>query len=169
MGLFMFIFTLLGMELFAYRVKYNNEDKELPVHDDREDVFYPRASFNNFFLGFTTVFIVFIGEDWNSVMYDHTRAQGYACVAFFMFVFIVGNLIMLNLFLAILLKNFEEPPGKEEEPEVVEDTGPGFFTVLKGEIASKLSICCTCFGKEKENATSEENPDAVTAKPDNEI
>jgi hypothetical protein len=27
MGLFMFIFTLLGMELFAYRVKYNNEDK----------------------------------------------------------------------------------------------------------------------------------------------
>jgi hypothetical protein len=31
--------------------------------------------------------------------------------------FIWGNLIMLNLFLAILLKNFEEPPGKEEEIE----------------------------------------------------
>lgn len=26
--LFMFIFTLLGMELFAYRIKFNNEDKE---------------------------------------------------------------------------------------------------------------------------------------------
>lgn len=35
---------------------------------------------------------------------------------------------MLNLFLAILLKNFEEPPGKDEE-EI--DTGPGAFTVFK--------------------------------------
>ena len=75
MILFLFIFTLLGMELFAYRVKYNNDDKEEPVGDDFEGTpYYPRASFNDFFTGFTTIFIVFIGEDWNSVMYDHARS-----------------------------------------------------------------------------------------------
>jgi len=29
--------------------------------------------------------------------------------------FIIGNIILLNLFLAILLGNFEEPPGKSDE------------------------------------------------------
>ena len=58
---------------------------------------------------------MFIGEDWNSVMYDHYRATNSLTIVYFMFLFIFGNLILLNLFLAILLKNFEEPPGQEEE------------------------------------------------------
>lgn len=114
--LFMFIFTLLGMELFAFKVNYNNSDKERPVDEFYKEGFYPRASFNDFPTGFTTIFIVFIGEDWNSVMYDHARSQGHYVIPIFIFIFIVGNLILLNLFLAILLKNFEEPPGKEESP-----------------------------------------------------
>jgi hypothetical protein len=72
--LFMIIFTLLGMELFAYKIKFGPDDK--PVKEDylNAEGEYPRASFNSFGLGFTTIFIVFIGEDWNSVMYDHYRA-----------------------------------------------------------------------------------------------
>ena len=124
----MFIFTLLGMELFAYRVKYDDDGNPIadPETSDKSGE-YPRASFNDFRLGFTTIFIVFIGEDWNSVMYDHTRSQGTLCIFIFIFFFIVGNLIMLNLFLAILLKNFEEPPKKEE----VVDLGPSVFSILK--------------------------------------
>jgi tetrahydromethanopterin S-methyltransferase subunit E len=76
---------------------------------------YPRANFNTFLSGFTTIFIVFIGEDWNAYMYDHVRATNYGSIFFFVSLFILGNLVLLNLFLAILLKNFEEPPGKEEE------------------------------------------------------
>lgn len=140
MILFLFIFTLLGMELFAYRVRYNNDDKETPVDDDFEEPYYPRASFNDFFTGFTTIFIVFIGEDWNSVMYDHARVQGdiinlTGTIVIFIFIFIVGNLIMLNLFLAILLKNFEEPPGKDN----VEDTGPSALTIFRQLIAQRIS------------------------------
>ena len=50
-------------------------------------------------------------------MYDHYRSEGYVAHFYFITLFIFGNLILLNLFLAILLKNFEEPPGKEEEEE----------------------------------------------------
>ena len=130
LGLFMFIFTLLGMEQYAYRVKFNNDDQEevLRSEDVNEGV-YPRTSFNTFELGFTTIFIVFIGEDWNWVMYDHFRAEGVSSVFIFILIFIVGNLIMLNLFLAILLKNFEEPPGKDEP--TVEASGPSAFTLFK--------------------------------------
>ena len=110
--LFMFIYTLLGMELYAYRVIFTNEDKEEVT--TKEGV-YPRANFNTFLSGFTTIFIVFIGEDWNASMYDHVRATGNGGIFFFISLFILGNLVLLNLFLAILLKNFEEPPGKDEE------------------------------------------------------
>ena len=108
MLLFMFIFTLVGSEMYAYKVRLNNEDKEEVV---KEGGVLPRENFNNLYQGLTTIFIVFIGEDWNSVMYDHYRATNAFTIVYFIFLFIFGNLILLNLFLAILLKNFEEPPG----------------------------------------------------------
>ena len=88
-------------------------------------------------MGLTTIFIVFIGEDWNSVMYDHYRATNALTIVYFIFLFIFGNLILLNLFLAILLKNFEEPPGAEEDEGVEEETS-------KVSIGQRIKNCC-CF------------------------
>lgn len=127
MFIFMFIYILLGMEIYAYRVKYNNDDLEFPLTTEEgekvkpHDGHYPRANFNDFWSGLITVFIVLIGEDWNSSMYDHVRASGWGGYIFFITLFIFGNLILLNLFLAILLKNFEEPPGKDEDEEEEDD------------------------------------------------
>jgi hypothetical protein len=45
-----------------------------------------------------------IGEDWNAPMYNHIRASGWGSIAFFVGWFIVGNTILLNMFLAILLE-----------------------------------------------------------------
>ena len=116
--LFMFIFSLVGSEMYAYKIMYNNIDMEYVIKDKKQfneqHGVFPRANFNTLYNGLTTIFIVFIGEDWNAVMYDHYRATGPLTVGYFMFLFIFGNLILLNLFLAILLKNFEEPPGAEE-------------------------------------------------------
>lgn len=50
-------------------------------------------------------------------MYDAYRAAGSGAYVYFISLFIIGNLILLNLFLAILLKNFEEPPGGDDEEE----------------------------------------------------
>ena len=136
MLLFMFIFTLVGSEMYAYKVMFNDEDKTEVV---KEDGVYPRENFNNLYQGLTTIFIVFIGEDWNSVMYDHYRATGAFTIVYFIFLFIFGNLILLNLFLAILLKNFEEPPGQEEEEDEEEDDGR-----LKKIKCCLLKMCTPC-------------------------
>ena len=58
-------------------------------------------------------------------------------IAYFMFLFIFGNLILLNLFLAILLKNFEEPPGTEEQ-EVETIQKVSFINRIKNSFTS----CC---------------------------
>lgn len=87
--------------MFAFQVAF---DKDMRVDINGEP---PRANFNSVWEGFTTIFIVFIGEDWQLIMQDHFRASGWFSIVFFIPLYIIGNLILLNLFLAILLQNVE--------------------------------------------------------------
>lgn len=41
-------------------------------------------------------------------MYDYVRAIGPQVIPFFVILVILGKMILLNLFLAMLLKNFED-------------------------------------------------------------
>jgi hypothetical protein len=59
-----------------------------------------------------------IGENWNSVMYDHMRSVGSASCIYFIALVIFGNIIMLNLFLAILLGNFDRARNFGEKKKV---------------------------------------------------
>ena len=112
--MFMFIFTLLGMELFGYKVQFD-EDTPVPAGTGLS----PRPNFDNIWMGFTSIFAIAIGDDWNYLMALAYRTEGFIALAFYPVVFILMNLILLNLFLAILLQNFET---KEEEPEVKDQT-----------------------------------------------
>ena len=106
--IFMLIFTLLGMELFGHRVKLDDLNQVVLDLDDplTQDALPPRANFDEFYIAFTSIFIVFIGEDWQTVMADHYRAEGSFSLIFFMATYVCLHLILLNLFLAILLQNF---------------------------------------------------------------
>ena len=56
--LFMFIFSLLGMELFAHRLKF---DSNWEPDVDGES---PRVNFDDFWHAFITIFLVLVGDDW---------------------------------------------------------------------------------------------------------
>ncbi|XP_075396642.1 voltage-dependent L-type calcium channel subunit alpha-1S [Tenrec ecaudatus] len=99
--LFMAIFALLGMQLFGGR--YDFEDMEVQ-----------RSNFDNFPQALISVFQVLTGEDWTSVMYNGIMAYGgpaypgiLACI-YFIILFICGNYILLNVFLAIAVDNLAE-------------------------------------------------------------
>jgi hypothetical protein len=53
----------------------------------------------------------------NEVMYNGIRAQGPAASLFFILVIVVGQYMVLNLFLAVLLSNFDDDDEEEEEEE----------------------------------------------------
>nr|WCO13213.1 voltage-gated calcium channel [Astacus leptodactylus] len=134
--LFIIIFALLGMQVFGGRFNFNpTEDK-------------PRHNFDNFVQAMLTVFQILTGEDWNVVMYDGIRAYGgvatpgiIACV-YFIILFICGNYILLNVFLAIAVDNLadadalgdaEEEEGKEGEEGREGDGGEGEREKIKME------------------------------------
>lgn len=75
---------------------------------------WPRENFNNIFSSLVTIFIVMMAEDWNQVMYLYVRAVGlesnlnwHLAIIYFLIVMILGNIILLALFTALLLKNFD--------------------------------------------------------------
>ena len=100
----MFIFSLLGMELYSQRIRFN-QDGFIPDGDTDPDelLISPRPNFDSFYMAFTSIFIVFIGEDWQTLMHSHYRIEGVSALLFFPFLYICLHLILLNLFLAILL------------------------------------------------------------------
>ena len=59
--LFMVIFSLLGMEWFAYKVKFN-EDNQVDLNSDGP---WPNGNFNNFLYALLTVFVILTGDQWS--------------------------------------------------------------------------------------------------------
>lgn len=106
--LFIFIYAMVGMQLFANRLHF---DESTGAHVHKTDPRYtsanvPRSNFDDFFWSMTTVFQVLTGENWNSIMYDCWKATPVA-PAYFISLIVFGVFCALNLFLAILLLPFD--------------------------------------------------------------
>jgi hypothetical protein len=103
--LLMFIYILLGMQIFAFSKESYGGMKP------------PRNNFKTFFNGFVVVFSVLTGENWDSTMFQYAKSHGYIAIVYFISLVIIGVMIFLNLFLAILLENFENKDEEEENQE----------------------------------------------------
>ena len=103
--LFLYVFALSGMQFFAGAFRFADEGAGPP---DKVNGVVPRANFDTFPDALLTTFSCFIGDNWTFVMYDATRTSGGYYAVFFVLVIAFGNIVMLNLFLAILLGNFDK-------------------------------------------------------------
>ncbi|XP_073927115.1 sodium channel protein type 9 subunit alpha isoform X3 [Castor canadensis] len=99
LAIIVFIFAVVGMQLFGKSYK----DCVCKINDDCE---LPRWHMNDFFHSFLIVFRVLCGE-WIETMWDCMEVAGQAmCLIVYMMVMVIGNLVVLNLFLALLLSSF---------------------------------------------------------------
>jgi magnesium-transporting ATPase (P-type) len=104
--LLMFIYILLGMELFS--IKMADEDGQTKAK-------IPRNNFNTFFSSFIVIFTVLTGENWDETMLQYARYEAITSIVFFISLIIIGVMIFLNLFLAILLDNFDDVEDDSED------------------------------------------------------
>ncbi|KAK5864132.1 hypothetical protein PBY51_001095 [Eleginops maclovinus] len=112
--LFLIIFALLGMQLFGG--KFNFDETQMK-----------RSTFDSFPQALLTCFQILTGEDWNAVMYDGIMAYGgpifpnmVVCI-YFVILFVCGNYILLNVFLAIAVDNLAGGGGKTVVEEKKDD------------------------------------------------
>nr|XP_026650999.1 sodium channel protein type 5 subunit alpha-like [Zonotrichia albicollis] len=98
LGIIIFIFAVVGVQLFgkSYAKNCNKISK-----DGR-----PRWHMMDFFHSFLVVFRILCGE-WIETMWDcMVVAEPSVCLVLFLLVMVIGNLVVLNLFIALLLSSF---------------------------------------------------------------
>ncbi|XP_024149856.1 dihydropyridine-sensitive L-type skeletal muscle calcium channel subunit alpha-1 [Oryzias melastigma] len=99
--LFIVIFALLGMQVFGGKFNF---DHNRPI----------RSNFDNFPQALISVFQILTGEEWTLIMNNGIMAHGGPVIPgilvsiFFIILFVCGNYILLNVFLAIAVDNLAE-------------------------------------------------------------
>lgn len=88
--IFMLVSALLGMEFFAYKIRPS-----------------PRLNFDTFGEAMISIFVLLTNENWNSLAYETMHGMdSYLPSIFFVITIIIGNFILLKLFIALLIYNF---------------------------------------------------------------
>ncbi|XP_048373453.1 sodium channel protein type 4 subunit alpha [Sphaerodactylus townsendi] len=113
LAIIVFIFAVVGMQLFGKSYK----EFVCKISTDCE---LPRWHMHDFFHSFLIVFRILCGE-WIETMWDCMEVAGQAlCLTVFMMVMVIGNLVVLNLFLALLLSSFsaDSLAGSDDDGEM---------------------------------------------------
>ena len=127
--IFVFIFALLGMELFAFVIFFDADGNPIQGQENIQEayengtrIFAPRENFNNVFSAMVTIFLVVIGEDWHIIARTFIRASAETSTSsrtiamlYFIVLIVVGNTMLLALFTALLLRNFESSLEEKEK------------------------------------------------------
>ncbi|PNF33256.1 hypothetical protein B7P43_G10619, partial [Cryptotermes secundus] len=149
-----FIFAVMGMQLFGKN--YGDNVERFPGKE------MPRWNFTDFMHSFMIVFRVLCGE-WIESMWDCMLVAGWSCIPFFLATVVIGNLVVLNLFLALLLSNFgssslSAPTADNETNKIAEafDRFSRFFNWIK---RSALNVAKMLRAK-LTNQISDQTPDA---------
>lgn len=125
--LFMYVYALVGMQMFGNHFRF--DEAGFPVTFTQQAAYTPRSNFDTMLWSMITIFQILTGENWNDVFINGWRSVGWPSTLYFISLVVFGNFIILNLFLAILLSNFENP-----------DTNSSDFLNEKEELRRKSRV-----------------------------
>jgi hypothetical protein len=102
------MYTILGMELFSNTLRFDLDGIPIPPFGDHENTSInnsvPNWNFNNFLSATLAVFVVLANDGFTSSVY-------------FLSLIIIGQFVLFNLFLSILLKEFGENNCMDDGPQ----------------------------------------------------
>ncbi|KAL3970007.1 E3 ubiquitin-protein ligase [Sarotherodon galilaeus] len=138
LAIIVFIFAVVGMQIFGKKYK----DCVCKISDDCT---LPRWHMNDFFHSFLIVFRVLCGE-WIETMWDCMEVAGIPkCLTLYMMVMVIGNLVVLNLFLALLLSSFSaDNLAKQEDDPESNNLQIAIARIHKGIAFTKSVLRSTC-------------------------
>ncbi|CAB1435050.1 unnamed protein product [Pleuronectes platessa] len=153
LAIIVFIFAVVGMQLFGKSYK----DCVCKISTDCT---LPRWHMNDFFHSFLIVFRVLCGE-WIETMWDCMEVAGKTkCLVVYMMVMVIGNLVVLNLFLALLLSSFsadnlaaQEVVGEVNNLQIAIDRIHRGIAFAKSMLQSSCNSICL---RDKKKAKSED-------------
>lgn len=109
------VFALLMLIFFMFAVAGNSLFREVRTGDVVDEL----KNFGNFLSAFILLFAVSTGEDWNKIMFDCSRTEADGCIqgetcgsgaafAYFFLLILICTHVMLNLFILVIIQQFEK-------------------------------------------------------------
>lgn len=95
-----FVGALMGMEFFAYRVRYVGED-EIPEELSLGTA--PRLNYDDIENALMTTTMICLNEEWHIIMYEHMRLTGTKAGVYFIIVLLIGEVILIRMFMALFI------------------------------------------------------------------
>ncbi|PVD19442.1 hypothetical protein C0Q70_19931 [Pomacea canaliculata] len=150
-GIVIYIFAVIGLQLF--RGEYGSFD-----YSGTEGV---RWHFQDFFHSFMMIFRVLCGE-WIQPLWQCMRSSGELCMVVFLPALVLGNFIVLNLFLALLLNAFATDSIKKHTESNQE------LSKIKLAFEKIKKLCCCCRKRINKNAVNPDNKQSSKGSDDRE-
>ena len=98
--LFIFMFAVLGLSLFAGKFDKSRGS---------------RWRFDNIYLAMLVIYQCMTGDSWRSVVADSVQVTSDIATLYYCLIILMGNFIILNIFVAILLSNMSDPSTDEQK------------------------------------------------------
>ncbi|CAH1388867.1 unnamed protein product [Nezara viridula] len=105
--LFIFIFSILGMNLFGCKFCDRKEGSET----------CDRKNFDSLLWALVTVFQILTQEDWNVVLFNGMEKTSHWAALYFVALMTFGNYVLFNLLVAILVEGFSSERHERRERE----------------------------------------------------
>ncbi|XP_037808576.1 voltage-dependent T-type calcium channel subunit alpha-1G isoform X5 [Lucilia sericata] len=105
--LFIFIFSILGMNLFGCKFCEKVGD----------EVVCDRKNFDSLLWALVTVFQILTQEDWNVVLFNGMEKTSHWAALYFVALMTFGNYVLFNLLVAILVEGFSSERNERRERE----------------------------------------------------
>ncbi|XP_004835846.1 sodium channel protein type 11 subunit alpha [Heterocephalus glaber] len=110
LAIVLFIFSVVGMQLFGYKFC---STRNSPSCNSSSDSCQRRWHMGDFYHSFLVVFRILCGE-WIENMWECMREVNIPlCVIVFVLIMVIGKLVVLNLFIALLLNSFSNEERNE--------------------------------------------------------
>jgi len=122
----LYVYAVMGMNLFS--------DVTLENYPDLEFI-NERTNFGTFGYSMLTLFRSATGESWNGVMHEIVNSGFPAATPFFVSFVVICTFIMLNLFIAVILENFNDAQAVDKDKDFNADHIEAF-----GEEWAKLDL-----------------------------
>ncbi|XP_067277633.1 voltage-dependent T-type calcium channel subunit alpha-1H-like isoform X2 [Pseudorasbora parva] len=112
--LFIFTFSILGMNLFGCKFNLKMENGDTIPH---------RKNFDSLLWAIVTVFQILTQEDWNVVLYNGMASTSPWAALYFVALITFGNYVLFNILVAILVEGFQAETSPRSSPCHSSDSG----------------------------------------------
>ncbi|NXU57595.1 SCN5A protein, partial [Turnix velox] len=156
LAIIVFIFAIVGVQLFGRHYGENS----YKIHKEGK----PRWHMMDFFHSFLIIFRILCGE-WIETMWDcMVVSEQPLCLLVFLLVLVLGNLVVLNLFIALLLNSFSaDCLQTAEEDREMNNLRIAFARIHKGVQFVKRATWDACCGKLRHIKKAHEKKIKLTA------